>query len=47
MFRHVVLLRWKPDATEAQRAAVVDGLEKLPGVDPRDPAATRSEPTRA
>jgi len=31
MFRHVVLLRWKPEATPAQRAAVESGLEGLPG----------------
>jgi hypothetical protein len=30
MFRHVVLMRWTPDATEAQQAAVVDGLHTLP-----------------
>jgi hypothetical protein len=30
MFRHVVLLRWKPEATAEQRAAVVTGLEGLP-----------------
>jgi len=34
MFRHVVLMRWKPDATDAQRAAVVDGLHALPGLIP-------------
>jgi hypothetical protein len=34
MFRHVVLMRWKADATDAQRAAVVDGLQKLPDVIP-------------
>jgi hypothetical protein len=31
MFRHVVMLRWKPEATPAERAAVVSGLEQLPG----------------
>src|SRR5689334_5194450 len=31
MFRHVVLMRWKPEATEAQRTAVADALAKLPG----------------
>jgi hypothetical protein len=32
MFRHVVLITWKPDATEAQKGAVGDELGKLPGV---------------
>ena len=32
MFRHVVLIAWKPDATEAQKGAVADELGKLPGV---------------
>jgi hypothetical protein len=31
MFRHVVLLRWKPDATPEQRSAVERGLAGLPG----------------
>ena len=31
MFRHVVLLRWKPEATPEQRAAVERGLAALPG----------------
>jgi hypothetical protein len=31
MFRHVVLLRWKADATPEQRAAVERGLVALPG----------------
>ena len=30
MFRHVVLLRWVPDATAEQRAAVESGLTALP-----------------
>ena len=34
MFRHVVLLRWKPEATPEQRAAVETGLEALPGLIP-------------
>jgi hypothetical protein len=34
MFRHVVLMRWKPDATQRERAAVVDALRKLPGLIP-------------
>jgi Stress responsive A/B Barrel Domain len=32
MFRHVALFSWKPDATEAQKDALVAELEKLPGV---------------
>ena len=32
MFRHVVLITWKPDATEAQKGAVADELGQLPGV---------------
>ena len=31
MFRHVVLLRWTPDATPAQRSAVRAALSELPG----------------
>ena len=31
MFRHVVMMRWAPDATGAQKAAVRAGLEDLPG----------------
>jgi stress responsive alpha/beta barrel protein len=34
MFRHVVLLRWKPEATPEQRAAVETGLATLPGLIP-------------
>ena len=34
MFRHVVLMRWKADATDARRAAVVEGLQQLPGFIP-------------
>lgn len=30
MFRHVVMMRWVPDATAAQRAAVETGLAALP-----------------
>ena len=32
MFRHVVLITWKPGATEAQKGAVAGELGKLPGV---------------
>jgi len=32
MFRHVVLITWKPDATEAQKGAVAGELGKLPGM---------------
>ena len=34
MFRHVVLLRWVPDATAEQRAVVEKGLATLPGLVP-------------
>ena len=34
MFRHVVLLRWIPDATAEQRAAVESGLAELPSLIP-------------
>ena len=32
MFRHVVMMRWKPEATAGEKAAVVDGLRELPGL---------------
>lgn len=32
MFRHVVVFVWSEDATDAQKAAVVDGLRALPGL---------------
>ncbi len=34
MFRHVVLLKWKAEATAAQKQAVLDGLAELPGAIP-------------
>ena len=34
MFRHVVLLQWTSEATDEQRAAVLDGLATLPGAIP-------------
>lgn len=34
MFRHVVMLRWLPDATPEQRSAVESGLAALPAVIP-------------
>ncbi len=34
-FRHVVTMRWTPDATEAQIQAVIDGLAGLPSVIPQ------------
>ena len=34
MFRHVVMMRFTPESTPAQRAAITDGLEKLPGLIP-------------
>jgi len=30
MFRHIVLLRFKPEATDAERLAVREAVEKLP-----------------
>ncbi len=30
MFRHIVLLKYKPEATEAERLAVREAVEKLP-----------------
>jgi hypothetical protein len=34
VFRHVVLLRWIPDATEEQRSHLEAGLAELPGLIP-------------
>jgi hypothetical protein len=34
VLRHVVLLGWVPDATTAQRQAVLDGLAQLPAMYP-------------
>jgi Stress responsive A/B Barrel Domain len=34
MLRHVVLLRWKEGATEAEKAAVEEGLRALPAAIP-------------
>ncbi len=34
MLRHVVLLRWKPVASDADKQAVRDGLAELPGAIP-------------
>jgi hypothetical protein len=34
MFRHVVMMRFTPESSPAQRAAITDGLEKLPGLIP-------------
>jgi hypothetical protein len=34
VFRHVVLLRWIPDATQEQRAAVESGVATLPSLIP-------------
>jgi hypothetical protein len=31
MFRHVVLVRWAPNASEEQRQAARDALSRLPG----------------
>lgn len=30
MFRHVVLLKWTPEASPAQRQAAADGIRSLP-----------------
>ncbi|RSN72083.1 MULTISPECIES: Dabb family protein [Actinomadura] len=30
MLRHIILLRWSPEATEAQRAAAADAFRALP-----------------
>ncbi|MCD0448513.1 Dabb family protein [Actinocorallia sp. API 0066] len=35
MIRHVVMFTWKPETTEAQRAAVPAGLAALPGQIPQ------------
>jgi len=35
MFRHVVLVKWKPEATEEQRAAVVSAVRSLPAKIPQ------------
>ena len=35
MFRHVVLLRWKPNTPDAARRAVHEGLSQLPGAIPQ------------
>ena len=34
MFRHVVLLKYRPDATVEQKAAVQEGLARLPAAIP-------------
>jgi hypothetical protein len=34
VFRHVVMFRWTPDASDADRAAVVSGLGELPAAIP-------------
>ena len=34
MLRHVVLLRWKPEVTDAAKQAVRDGLAALPAAIP-------------
>ncbi|HEY5154832.1 MAG TPA: Dabb family protein [Acidimicrobiales bacterium] len=35
MFRHVVMFRFVPDVTDAQRQAMVDGLATLPAAIPQ------------
>jgi hypothetical protein len=32
MLRHVVLLRWKPDASDHARASAIDAISSLPSV---------------
>lgn len=34
MIRHVVLFRWKPDADDAGKRRVAEGLSQLPGAIP-------------
>ncbi len=34
MIRHIVLFRWKPDATDEQKALIATELAKLPSVVP-------------
>jgi uncharacterized protein with GYD domain len=34
MLRHLVLLKWTPEATPDQIASVVDGLRRLPAIIP-------------
>ncbi|MFI6299231.1 Dabb family protein [Nonomuraea sp. NPDC050790] len=34
MIRHIVLLTWSEEATDAQKAAVAEGLAALPGAIP-------------
>jgi hypothetical protein len=43
MFRHISLLRWNPDATAAQRAAVPEALRALPNLIPTIRAYTLGE----
>lgn len=35
MFRHVVLIRWNPDATTQQKEAAIEGLRSLPAQIPQ------------
>ena len=30
MFRHIVLVKWKPEVTDAERQALRDAIEQLP-----------------
>ena len=34
MFRHVVMMRWSPEATAEQRQAAADAVRRLPGLIP-------------
>lgn len=39
MFRHIVLVKWKPEATEAERQAMREAVEALPSQVPEVKAA--------
>jgi len=39
MFRHIVLVKWKPDATDAERQAMHDAIDRLPSLVPEILAA--------
>ena len=39
MFRHIVLVKWKPDSTDAERQAMREAIERLPSVVPEIVAA--------
>jgi len=39
MFRHIVLVKWKPEATDAERQTMRDAVEQLPSQVPEIIAA--------